>query len=315
MQKYTHLSLAERITIESLLKAGHQPSFIALQLSRHQSTLSKEFKRNGKAEKYCAFTAHNKSQIRQRLKVKKRITASLWETVKSLLVLEWSPEQICGFLRKKGRACPCLQSIYNFIYRLKSRGENLCKHLRHRGKKRRKGESSQGQLEGRISIDERPKVVDNKERRGDIELDTVLGRNRKEALVTAVCRKTKRLWMGKVERHTGLNVALKLINLFEIERANIHTFTSDNGKEFSHHKNIAKRLDVDFYFAHPYASWERGVNENTNGLIRQYFPKKMSLKNVTQADIDEVVNKLNNRPRKTLEYRTPNQAWETCTYD
>ena len=160
-----------------------------------------------------------------------------------------------------------------------------------------------------MSIDERPTLVDNKERVGDWEIDTVIGKNHKGALVTAVERKTKFSCIRHVHKKEAALVAKALIEMLSPFKKLVHTITADNGKEFSEHEKIAAALEAQFYFAHPYSSWERGLNENTNGLIRQYFPKKTSLSYVDKKDVVAVQNKLNNRPRKTINFATPSQLF------
>ena len=158
----------------------------------------------------------------------------------------------------------------------------------------------------RVSIDERPSIVDKKERVGDWEVDTIIGKNHKQAIVTIVERKTKYALLAKVTRKTSALVGDAIVSLLR-EMVNVFTITSDNGKEFSSHQDVAKSLGIDFYFAHPYSSWERGLNENTNGLIRQFFPKGTDFRRLCDEEITHAMDALNNRPRKTLGYKTPNQ--------
>lgn len=183
----------------------------------------------------------------------------------------------------------CATTIYEFIQQNKAAGGNLHEHLRHRKpyKKRTGSLDARSQIIGRISIDDRPAIVDKKERLGDWEADTVIGKGHKGVLVTAA-----------------------IIQLLLPEKAYLETITFDNGKEFAYHAQIKEALEVDNYFAHPYHSWERGLNENHNGLIRQYLPKGMALDKVTAKDIELIQSKLNNRPRKLLGYKTPNEVYD-----
>lgn len=179
-------------------------------------------------------------------------------------------------------------------------------------KKRRKRYGSynrRGQLIDRISIDERPAVVESRSRIGDWELDTIIGKNHKQAIVSLTERKTRYTLIQKVKRKTAESVADAIIKLLSPFSDRVITMTSDNGKEFAEHKKIASKLNAKFYFAHPYSSWERGLNENTNGLIRQYFPKGSDFTNITQREINRAMNRLNNRPRKCLGIKTPNQVF------
>ena len=195
-----------------------------------------------------------------------------------------------------------------FIIDEQNRGGQLYKHLRLGRKKRRKRiktNDRRGQIPNRTSIDERPAVVDNKERVGDWEVDTIIGKNHKGALVTAVERKFKFCCIAHVPRKEADLVAQALIDMLMPYKDLTFTITGDNGKEFSKHQKIAEALDAKFYFAHPYCSWERGLNENTNGLIRQYYPKKTSLENIDKEHVVYVQNRLNNRPRKSLNFQKP----------
>jgi IS30 family transposase len=194
----------------------------------------------------------------------------------------------------------------------KANGGNLYKHLRRSNRKRKKRYASRnlrGQITGRVSIDLRPPIVDNKERIGDWEIDTVVGKNHQRALLTIVERKSKYTLIQRLSYKRSQLVANATINLLAPIREKIFTITSDNGKGFSEHQRISKRLTAKIYFAHPYHSWERGLNENTNGLIRQYFPKNTDFKTITIESVQKVMDRLNNRPRKTLEYATPNEVF------
>ena len=160
-----------------------------------------------------------------------------------------------------------------------------------------------------MSIEQRPEIVARKTRIGDWEADTIIGKNHRQALVSLTERKTKLTLLAKVEQKTAVLVSQAIISLLNPIQDRVKTITSDNGKEFSKHENIANRLEADFFFAHPYSSWERGLNENTNGLVRQYFPKSMDFRTITDTMLQNVMEKLNNRPRKTMGYQTPNQVF------
>jgi len=173
----------------------------------------------------------------------------------------------------------------------------------------RQGGTAWHDTHNRLSIDERPAIVETRSRIGDWEADTVIGKNHRQAIVSIVERKTGFTLIRKVERKTALAVSQAMIRLLKPHRKKVHTITSDNGKEFAGHEDIANKLKADFFFAHPYSSWERGTNENTNGLIRQYFPKNRDFTTITQQEIDPAMERLNNRPRKRLGYKTPNQVF------
>ena len=166
-----------------------------------------------------------------------------------------------------------------------------------------------GQIPNRLFIEDRPAIVDERKRIGDWEADTIIGKNHRQAIVSIVERKTGLTLIKKVERKTSKAVSQAMIDLLKPYKNKVRTITSDNGKEFAGHEEIAKKLKADFYFAHPYASWERGTNENTNGLIRQYFPKNRDFTTITKKEINFAMERLNNRPRKRLGYRTPNQVF------
>jgi IS30 family transposase len=236
------------------------------------------------------------------------MTPELIKLVEAKIREDWSPEQISGWLLGEHSRILSHERIYQHIWSNKRKGGDLYKHLRRQGKKYQKrsnGKTSRGQIKNRVSIDERPAIVDSKARVGDWEIDTVIGKGHQGVLVTLVERKTLYTLAGQVDSKHAEPVTIATINLLKPFEGCVHTITADNGKEFAWHEEIAKQLKTKVYFAHPYHSWERGVNENTNGLLRQYFPKDTNLKNVTQKEVDAAVYKLNNRPRKTLGFKTP----------
>ena len=193
----------------------------------------------------------------------------------------------------------------------KHTGGDLHRHLRCQKKRRKRYGSYErrGILKNRVSIDERPAIVDIRQRLGDWEVDTIIGKGHRHAIVSLVERKSRLALLRKVESKTAQAVTDAVIELMKSLPIRTHTITADNGKEFADHDRIAKKLNTDVYFAHPYSSWERGTNENTNGLIRQYFPKKRSFVTITQQEIDFVMERLNNRPRKCLGFKSPNQVF------
>ena len=204
------------------------------------------------------------------------------------------------------------ETIYRYIYDNKANGGKLYTSLRHKNKKYHKRSNdykARGTIIDRVMIDKRPKIVEEKSRIGDLEIDTVIGKNHVGALVTVVDRKSKFAIIKNVPSKEARIVAQALIEMIQPIKAIIHTITSDNGKEFAYHKEIAAALDADFYFANPYHSWERGLNEHTNGLIRQYLPKKSEFTNVSKDEIIMIQNRLNHRPRKVLGYKTPYEVF------
>ena len=307
--KYKQLDYDQRLWIHVLLKIGCSQSLIAKVIEVNKSTVSRELKRNAGLKGYRHKQAHERALERRRDTDKHvRFTDEVRAEVVACLLQDWSPEQISGRLKAVGRPSVSHETIYRFIIDDQNSGGVLYRHLRLARKKRRKrikNKDRRGQIPNRISIDERPSVVDEKARIGDWEIDTVIGRNHKGALVTAVERKIKYTCIGHVPRREAALVKEALIEMLGPYKQWVLTMTGDNGKENSGHEEIARLLEAEFYFAHPYCSWERGLNENTNGLIRQYFPKKTCLRNVDKELIETVQNKLNNRPRKSLNYRTP----------
>ena len=221
---------------------------------------------------------------------------------------DFSPEQVSGFLKRNHSIRISHETIYQYVLSDKANGGTLYQHLRRSNKKRKKRYGSndrRGQIRGRVSIDERPAIVNAKQRIGDWEIDTIIGKNHKGVLLTAVERKSKFTLIKKLANKKADRMANATVNLLGPYQKKVFTITSDNGKEFANHDRIAKELKTGFYFAHPYHAWERGLNENTNGLIRQYFPKKSSFDNITDDQVQMVMNRLNNRPRKTLGFATP----------
>jgi len=224
---------------------------------------------------------------------------------------DWSPEQVSDWLKINYGLQISHESVYQYILKDKHAGGNLHRHLRCQ-KKRRKRYGSydrRGTLKNRVSIDERPSIVDTRQRLGDWEVDTIIGKGHHQAIVSLTERKSRLALLRKVERKTAQAVADAVIDLLKPLGGDPHTITADNGKEFAGHERIANDLQVDVYFAHPYSSWERGTNENMNGLIRQYFPKKRSFATITEHEIQHAMERLNNRPRKCLGFKSPNQVF------
>lgn len=227
------------------------------------------------------------------------------------IVIEWSPEQIAGWLEEERGVCISHERIYQHVWADKLAGGALYRHLRHSGKKRKQygSKDKRGQIRNRVSIDDRPLIVSEKTRLGDWEIDTVIGKNHQGTLVTIVDRVSKLTLIKKVSSKQAEVVAEATITLLTPYLDKTLTITADNGKEFAGHEKIKAALDADICFAHPYSSWERGLNENTNGLIRQCFTKGSSFENITDKDVDGVMEKPNHRPRKTLNYKTPHAVF------
>lgn len=301
---YIQITREERYQISALQKAGLKQSEIANILSRSPSTISRELSRNRGMRGYRPKQAHSKAVERRAVNAR-QIDDATWQFAQEKLLLQWSPEQISGHVYISP------ETVYQRVYADKRAGGLLWKNLRcQKQRRKRYGKMDRrGIIPNRLSIEERPVIVEERKRIGDWEADTVIGKNHKQALVTIVERKTGFTLIRKVKRKTAHAVSKAMVTLLKPYLNWVHTITSDNGREFAGHEEIAEQLKADFYFAHPYSSWERGTNENTNGLIRQYFPKNRDFTTITQQEINTVMKRLNNRPRKRLGYLTPNQVF------
>jgi IS30 family transposase len=309
MKNYTQLTREERYQIYALKTAGQSKTQIAKVIGRHKSTISREMARNCGLRGYRPKQADSLAVNRRQEKPACRIPCESWSRVDQLLREYWSPEQISNWLRQEEKTRISPEWIYQYILRNKQASGDLYKYLRcqKQRKKRYGSPDRRGQIKGRISIDERPEVVNERSRIGDWEADTVIGKQGGDVLVTLVERKTRWSMIGKAPNRTAQEVRAVIVRRLLPLASHVQTLTYDNGKEFAFHQDIDKELQSNGYFAHPYHSWERGLNENTNGLIRQFFPKGKDLSEVTDEEIQRVMDKLNNRPRKCLGFKTPNQ--------
>lgn len=306
MKTYHQLTQPQRYQIYALRKAKHTLAEIAEVIGVHKSSVSRELKRNRGQRGYRPQQAHELARVR-RQKAVPRLTADHWRLVNNLLKQDWSPEQISGRLRKEQGIRISHEWIYQHILVDKQAGGDLYKHLRCQ-KKRRKRYGSydrRGKLPNCRSIEERPARVNTRKRLGDWEVDTLLGKQQKHAMLTLTERKSRFTLIGKVPRRTAQAVRRQVCKLLLPVKDKVHTLTSDHGKEFAEHEFIAQTLQLKFYFAHPYSAWERGTNENTNGLLRQYLPRKSDFKTFSNKKIDQITSKLNFRPRKCLRFKTP----------
>jgi IS30 family transposase len=301
---YTQLTQEQRYQIYALLKTGCTQTKIAEAIEVHKSTISREDRRNQGQRGYRPKQAHQKA-VKRRNKAKKRISKAEWRIIDDRLKEDWSPEQISNKLKQLYDIQISHEWIYHHVREDKQQGGKLYEHLRRPKKYRNHvGNGDQrGQIPNRTSIEERPKVVEKRERIGDWEADTIIGRGHQGAIVTLVERRSRFLRMGFVKKRTKDSVKETMIRL--LSGYPVHTITCDNGKEFAAHEEVAEALNATIYFAHPYASWERGTNENTNGLIRQYIPKGTIFKNLSFEDIRFIENRLNFRPRKCIDFDLP----------
>ncbi len=318
---YQHLTRDQRCLIAALKKRGDTQFYIATTLGVHPSTISRELKRNSAKKissqkiEYQYVDAHKKAQ-RKRRNASCRPSKMTDETRKIItdkLHLQWSPEQVSGWLCRNHIIKVSHETIYKMIWRDKRRGGSLYKNLRHHRKKYQKRGSSKSKnccISRRVDIDQRPKIVELKQRVGDWEVDTVVGKGHQGAILTMVDRASKLTKLCLVPKKTSQNIAdamvCKLLSMSDY----VLTITADNGGEFAKHEEISRLLKADFFFSKPYHAWERGLNEHTNGLIRQYIPKGVHMTTYTQTQIDEIENLLNNKPRKVLNYLTPLEAFK-----
>jgi transposase, IS30 family len=310
VRNYKQLTQNQRYQIKALLKSGQNQTEIAKIIGVDKSTISRELKRNRGLRGYRPKQAQGKAMSR-RSRDRRRIKAETWGWVTEKIREDWSPEQIKLWMEANRETRISHEWIYQYIYADKRAGGDLHQHLRGQ-KKRRKRYGSydrRGQIPNRVSIEERPAIVEQRKRLGDWEADTVIGQKSRYALVTLVDRQSRYTLIKKIEHRTAAATKSAIIQMLKPYKLKTLTITFDNGKEFTAHQDIARELDAEMYFAHPYASWERGTNENTNGLLRQYFPKGSDFSNITDAQVKSAENRLNTRPRKCLGARTPEMVF------
>jgi IS30 family transposase len=314
VRRYRQLSQEERYSIAALGESHKTNAEIARSIGRPACTVQRERRRNScnSDGAYRAAVAQSYSTARRwRERIGFRHTPQQWEHVVGLLEQDWSPEQISNTLRLAGSVEISHQTIYKFVHNDKRDGGTLFKHLRCSPKLRRKrhnSSDSRGILPGKRHISERPAVVETRTQLGHWEADTVMGSDLHHGLLTMVERKSGLAVIKKLESRTTAAVTRAALSVLEEHKAS--TITFDNGTEFHGYKLLEERFPVKCYFATPYHSWERGSNENLNGLIRQYFPKGTSMRSVTQADCNKAAVKLNSRPRKRHCFQTPQYVYD-----
>lgn len=300
---YQHLSQNERYQIQALLKAGHAISRIAEIIGRHKSTVGRELTRNVGIKGYRPKQAQRLAELRGRnSRNARRVNASEWSLAKTFLMDKLSPEQVSS------QVCISHETIYLKIYEDKRSGGSLWQHLRCQKKRRKRygsGRDRRGQIIGRRPISERPRRVESRRQIGHWELDTIIGKGQKQAIVSMVERKSGYAVLAKVLRKTADRVSTAIITSLKPIAAMVETLTYDNGKEFAEHSATDKALGSVAYFADPYSSWQRGSNENLNGLVRQFIPKSRPFSTVSDKELAMIQDRLNNRPRKRLGYKTP----------
>jgi IS30 family transposase len=306
MKQITH---EQRYQIEAFLKAKMSIVFIADYLGKHPSNIRRELNRNG--QKRGVYKAKHAIMLSKERKDRYNVARKFTDDVKNRVCHyieqeQWSPEQIVGHCKKNNIPIVSHERIYQFIRKEKSLGGQLYTHLRHKLKHRKRPVGRFIPIKNRVSIDQRPEIVDKKERFGDWEIDTIIGKDGKGAIVTIVERTTAMLMMRKLTKGKDAKaLADTVIQMLLPYKNSILTITSDNGTEFAEHQKIASKLEANFYFADPYSSWQRGLNEYTNKLIRQYIPKKTDFANYNNIYITETQHKINKRPRENLEFDSP----------
>lgn len=311
MRAYHHLTEGERNQVYALKKAGLTQSSIADQIGVNKSTICRELKRNRGLRGYRPKQAHRLACARQSQILRTRISDAIWTGVEKMIREDWSPEQITGHLKDIGEPSVSPEWIYQHIYTDKRSGGDLHTRLRCQKQRRKRYGSIErrGQIKNRVSIEKRPAVVDLRSRVGDWEADTVIGKQGHSVLVTLVERKTRFTVAIKAANKTAQAVTDAICENLKPYQDNVLTLTYDNGREFAYHEEIARELTAEGFFAHPYHSWERGLNENTNGLIRQYIPKGKDIDELSDEDVAKIIEKINKRPRKCLGFKTPNQLF------
>lgn len=321
---YSHLTTDERNFLQSAFILSLDKPIIARILGRHISSIYREVKRNGSNGYYIASTAKEQATVR-RIETKPQTklgNAALLRDIKSRFKQDHSPEQIAGRLKldypgHKDRHAST-ELIYQYLYSCIKSEPELRAHFRQGQKKRCKrlsGKDKRGHIPNRKFIDDRPPIVNEKKRVGDWEGDTVEGGGKKGYIASWVDRSTKLLIaypLVKKETNALVKGAKKAFRT--VPKGAVKTVTVDNGKEFAAHQQLGTAVGGDVYFAHPYHSWERGLNEHTNGLLRQYFPKKRPLDTLTKKELDRAVKRINNRPRKSLNYRTPQEVFDLAIF-
>jgi len=312
--KYRQITSGERYAIAALRKRKLSIRAIAAELGRSPSTISREVRRNLSTQRRYSPPKADSYAVARRCRSRRNshFSADEWDLVEHLVSLDWSPEQVSGWLSLHRILSISHETIYLRVWHDKRTGGDLWRHMRQANKKRRKrngSHDSRGRLAGKRHISERPPEVEGRLIPGHWEIDTIMGDDHgRHSALTVVERKTGFLQMGKLHRHCAADATARTIELIDRQPERFKTITADNGTEFHSYKLIEEATGVPFYFATPHHSWERGTNENTNGLIRQYLPKRRSKAHVGQADLDAIAGKLNSRPRKRLGYRTPEEC-------
>ena len=306
-----HLTKQQRYTISSMLQQGFTQSAIGKTIGKDKSVISREIRRNADMRngEYRHTLAHSKAMNRQSQKPKKiYFTQEVRSNVDRLIREDYSPEQVVGTLKRENLAYVSHERIYQYVWEDKKKKGDLHLHLRHQGRKYAKRGSkkdNRGIIRGRVDIEKRPNIVEKRERFGDLEVDLIIGKNHNQAMLTINDRASGMLKIRKIPCKESRIVSKAIVEELQDWLPYIKTITADNGKEFADHKYVSEQLGIDYYFAKPYHSWQRGSNENLNGLVRQYFKKSSDFTKVTDNQVKEVEEKLNQRPRKRFDFENP----------
>jgi len=320
---YTHITEKERYVISHLVLANFSLREIARRLGRHHTSISREIKRNRPTYSddavYWYYVTQPVAEQRRHIprSFRRQNYKPLVEYVERKLRLDWPPEAIAARIKidypDNERMRISHETIYRWVYLVAGEDGNLHDHLRRRHKKQRKQKrygSGRRFISGRVPIHQRPAIVDGRERFGDWEGDTLEGARGTGGLATHVERKSRYLVAAKLSDKKAATMNAQTIKVFtRFPRVMRQTLTVDNGSEFSQFKELEKKTGLTVYFADPYAAWQRGTNENTNGLLRHYFPKGTDFRTISEEEIELVVKKVNHRPRKCLNYRTPHEVF------
>ena len=309
MKTHKQLIYDQRCQIYALKKTGISQTDIAKIVGVSQPTISREFKRNTGGNGYRHQQAQRSTDQRRNATHKAfKMTPEILQTINEKLFEKWSPEQISGWLLDEKGQSLSHETIYRYIWQDKENNGKLYLNLRRKSKpyqSRSKKQAGRGFIKNRTGIENRPAIVDKKSRLGDWEIDLVIGKGHSGALVTIVERLTSYTVSTRVNDKSAKTVTAATIALLLPLKDHVRTITADNGKEFAYHEEVTEALDAPVYFADPYCSWQRGLNENTNGLLRQYWPKGTDFKKISLNEVASVISQLNDRPRKKLKFKTP----------
>jgi IS30 family transposase len=310
--KKVHLTRDQRYTISAMYKQGCTQKMIAQAIEKNKSVVCRELKRNANLKgKYFFEYAQDMAELRkERMKKPRKLVPDLKKKIISMIEEDFSPQQIQGRLKLKNQPFVSHETIYKIIRKDKQDGGKLYTHTRHQLKHRKRPVGEKISIKNRVSIDQRPEIVNLKQRFGDWEMDTIVGENNQGAILTIVERTTSFMMMEKLEHGKNAKELTKMaVKLLTAYIHNVHSITADNGTEFADHQTIAKLLKTSFFFTHPYSSWEKGAVENTNKLVRQYIPKKTNFDTLNNHEIKQIQLKLNNRPRAKLNFYSPKETF------